>query len=159
MSTLHPARVPTRRLWLLGTLSLIPTAAFAQDPCARYYGRGYCTDYVNSRISHRQRGDAGTWPSNMPSTAVEAGDVAIFRRINHVAYVENVVRRNADGQAMTVFISEMNFSRTPDPNAPRSCLVTSNFGVRSTRTISVNDAVFMRPGGYRPSTPPRRRYG
>jgi len=159
VSKLRPPSIFTRRVLLLSALSSVPTVAFAQDPCARYYGQGYCTDYVNSRISQRQRGDAGSWPSNMPNTAVEAGDVAIFRRINHVAYVENVVRRNADGQAMTVGISEMNFSSTRDPNAPRSCLVTSNFGVRTTRTISVNDAVFMRPGGYRPTTPPRRRYG
>lgn len=149
----------SRRAFLLVGLSSVPSVAFAQDPCARYYGRGYCTDYVNSRISPHQRGDAGSWPSNMPNTAVEAGDVAIFRRINHVAYVDRVIRRNADGQAVTVFVSEMNYSSTRDPNAPRSCLVTSNFGVRTTRTISVNDAVFMRPGGYRPSTPPRRRYG
>ena len=38
----------------------------APDPCQAFYGKGYCTDYVNGRISPRQAGDGDSWPSNMP---------------------------------------------------------------------------------------------
>lgn len=142
---------------------LMAKHAMAQDACAQYYGRGYCTDYVNQRTGRRQRGDAGTWPSNMPGDAAAPGDVAIFRRINHVAYVERVVERDAQGRSRRVLISEMNYGRR-NPNTPPSCYVTTNFGVRTERTIDVTSAEFMRPGGYtpsqpRPTVPPRRRYG
>lgn len=124
-------------------------AEAALDPCQAFYGKGYCTDYVNSRISPRQGGDGGSWPSNMPGSAVQAGDVAIFRAIQHVAYVEEVTGRGAGGEALSVRVSEMNYARGVKPGTPTSCLVTPNFGVRTTRVIAVSSAEFMRPGGYR----------
>lgn len=120
------------------------------DPCQAFYGKGYCTDYVNSRISPRQRGDGGSWPSNMPGTAAQAGDVAIFRSIQHVAYVEEVTGRGAGGEALFVRVSEMNYARGVKTGTPPACLVTPNFGIRTTRVIPVSTADFLRPGGYSP---------
>ena len=129
--------------------SALPSLAIA-DECAAYYGKGYCTDYVNSRIPIRQGGDANNWPSNMPSDAVARGDVAIFRSKVHVAYVEEVTIRDGNGKTIEVRISEMNWgARRPD--TPKSCYVTVNFDVvQSSRRVLVATAEFMRPGGYRP---------
>lgn len=122
------------------------------DECASYYGQGYCTDYVNSRISPRQSGDAKRWPSNMPAEAVAPGDVVIFRSDNHVAYVEEVTRRDSNGRPTEIRISEMNWGRGLRPGTPPSCVVTSKFGIRDdTRRVSLSGKEFLRPGGYRPA--------
>lgn len=161
--------ISSRRALLMGggAMALTGAAEPRQDVCAPYYGRGYCTDYVNGRTGRRQRGDADTWPSNMPADQAQAGDVAIFRRIKHVAYVEAVLERDASGRSRRVRISEMNYGPR-NPNTPRECYVTMNFNVRTEREITVTEAEFMRPGGYsprppaepaRPRVPRRRRYG
>lgn len=149
---------------LVGTGLGGAATAGPQDICAPYYGQGYCTDYVNRRTGRRQRGDADTWPSNMPREAAAAGDVAIFRSMKHVAYVERVIERDSQGRTVRVLVSEMNYGPR-NPNTPRECFVTLNFNVRTEREIRVSAAEFMRPGGYtppappRPSAPPRRKYG
>jgi hypothetical protein len=130
----------------------------AADPCREFYGNGYCTDYVNSRISPRQSGDGGSWPANMPREAVQRGDVAILREWNHVAYVEEVTKRDSAGNPTEVRISEMNWGRGLRPGTPSTCAVTSKFGIRSERTLKVSAAEFMRPGGYRaPKAKPKPR--
>ena len=141
-----------RRTLLLGSLMLlIPEEAEAQrDPCAQYYGRGYCTDYVNQRTGGRQRGDAGSWPSNIGRISVRRGDVAIFRRQNHVAFVEEVTEWGTripsarDRYPVRLRISEMNYGRRAS-GTPRECYVTVNFNVRTEREGTFEDAEFMRP--------------
>lgn len=127
----------------------------AADPCAQYYGKGYCTDYVNGKISPQQRGDGGSWPSNTPGIVTQRGDVAILRSKNHVAYVEEVTARDSAGNATAVRISEMNWGPLK-PRTPSGCFVTTKFGVRSERTIKTSSAEFMRPGGYRPKAMPKK---
>lgn len=147
----------SRRAVIVG-LSMAATirpALVAADPCSGYYGKGYCTDYVNSRISPRQRGDGGSWPANMPASAAQRGDVAILRKWNHVAYVEEVTKRDAAGNATEVRISEMNWGQGLKPGSDPSCLVTSKFGIKSERVIKVSAAEFMRPGGYTPAAKPK----
>jgi hypothetical protein len=111
--------------------------AIAQDPCSKYYGKGYCTDYVNSKIRKRQRGDAKDWPSNQDKYWAHGGDIAIFRNENHVAYVERVTQRYSDGRTREVEISEWNYGRGW---TDRQCLVTSNFGKKTVRKINVTSS-------------------
>lgn len=144
----------TRRKVLAGlAIGAASGPVLAADPCSGFYGKGYCTDYVNSRISPRQSGDGGSWPANMPREAVQRGDVAILRNWNHVAYVEEVTKRDSAGNATEVRISEMNWGQGLKAGTPPSCVITSKFGVRSERTIKVSAAEFMRPGGFRASPP------
>jgi hypothetical protein len=154
MRAIRRSEALPRRALLLGVSAvLFPHDALAQgDPCARYYGNGYCTDHVNRRTGVRTRGDAASWPANLQRHEVRAGDVIIFRRQNHVAYIEEVVewgdrvplRRGT--YPVRLRISEMNYSPRRDPNAPRECLVTENFG-RVTERIDTFErgAEFMRP--------------
>jgi len=141
----------TRRVALSTSLGLVAagvaSTAFAADPCAKYYGKGYCTDYVNTKISPKQSGDASRWPSNISSSEVRAGDVAIFRSINHVAYVDSVATKDSKGRALTLNISEWNYGSTAKKTAlEKSCIVTDKFGIKTTRKIAVSAAVYMRPG-------------
>jgi hypothetical protein len=145
------SRLSRRIFWAQGAAFLLGGKALAQpDPCTRYYGNGYCTDYVNQKIGKRIRGDAASWPANIQRIAVQAGDVAIFRRINHVAYIEAVTERGtmipyAPGKYPTQLrISEWNYGPR-DTSAPRECLVTTKFGQVTTRTGAFSDAEFMRP--------------
>lgn len=151
--TFHAAEFSRRGLIVGAAVALLSGEAAAQrDPCARYYGNGYCTDHVNRRTGVRTRGDAGSWPANTERHQVRAGDVIIFRRQNHVAYIEEVVewgdrvplRRGTYPARLR--ISEMNYSSRRDPNAPRECLVTANFARVTERTGTFETgAEFMRP--------------
>lgn len=151
MQSRHAALL--RRSFLVGaTYSLISGEAVAQrtDPCASYYGRGYCTDYVNQRTGVRTRGDASTWPANIRRVDIRVGDVAIFRRQNHVAYIEEITERAnrapyARGFPLRFRISEWNYGAR-DPSTPRECYVTVNFGRSTTREGAFDSAEFMRPG-------------
>lgn len=141
-------------LFVLMQLSV--ATVYAQDVCAPYYGKGYCTDYVKQKTGISQRGDGGSWPSNMPKTEVARGDVAILRAHNHVAYVEEVTKRDSNGQPMEIRVSEMNWGRGLREGTPSECVVTSNFGVRTERKISVSQADYMRPGGYTQTQKPSK---
>lgn len=116
------------------------------DPCAKYYGNGYCTDYVNKKIGERIRGDADRWPSNLSARDVEAGDVAIFRSKKHVAFVESVTKRDSQGRPTTIRISEMNWGPA-DRSAPKECWITTNFNRMTKREVSTSGLAFYRPAG------------
>lgn len=130
----------------------IPIEANAQrDPCAEFYGRGYCTDYVNRRLGINQSGDARFWPSNIQRIDVRPNDVAIFRAINHVAVVEEIVEYGErvpyarNRWPARLRISEQNYGQGLRPGTPRSCMVTSRFGQTTYRTGTFDEAEFMRP--------------
>jgi hypothetical protein len=125
------------------TLPLSDVEAQA-DPCSKYYGKGYCTDYVNSKIGERIRGDADRWPSNVQLKDVGAGDVAIFRSRKHVAFIEAVTKRNSQGVPTSITISEMNWGPA-DRSAPKECWVTTNFNRVTRREISTSGLDFYRP--------------
>ncbi|WP_246038081.1 hypothetical protein [Geomonas terrae] len=77
---------------------------------------GYCVDYVKSRIPSfpiPMRDDMPTL-RNTEVTEVTEGDVAIFtiKSYWHVAYVERV-HRNAQGEPISIDVSEMNFGDEP----------------------------------------------
>lgn len=127
------------KFWIniFGALSLLSVPAQAADPCAAYYGKGYCTDYVNRKIANPQRRNAENWRGGLPRNLVRRGDVAIFRRIGHVAYVEDVIARDSRGNPTRIRISEWNWAAGTRTGTPASCRVTRNFGVRTVREINV----------------------
>jgi surface antigen len=107
-----------------------------------YYGKGYCTDYVNSRLGTHIRGDAATWSPNVAWQQVQKGDAAIFKSIDHVAYVEDVVR-DSRGMPVQIKVSEMNYG-AHKPGTNPSCIVTVNFGRVTTRVTSASSAQYYR---------------
>jgi surface antigen len=123
---------------LIGLAVILATPVQAADPCAAYYGKGYCTDYVNSKIGNRQRGNAENWRGGLPRNLVRKGDVAIFRRVGHVAYVEDVVSRDKNGNPSRIRVSEWNWAAGTKSGTPASCRVTRNFGVQTVREIDVS---------------------
>jgi surface antigen len=126
------------RKHLIGFALLFATPVQAADPCVAFYGRGYCTDYVNSKISNKQRGNAENWRGGLPRKLVRRGDVAIFRGVGHVAYVEDVVSRDKKGNPSRIRISEWNWAAGTKPGTPASCRVTRNFGVQTVREIDIS---------------------
>jgi surface antigen len=118
-----------------------PAPARTSDPCAKYYGKGYCTDYVQQRLGRRPSGDAGTWPGNTPVAQIRAGDVAIFTlgSAGHVAVVDQVFVDKKTGNAASVRLSEMNWGKVKSDAESQRCVVTQNFGkLRTDRTVSVS---------------------
>lgn len=120
-------------------LSFSNAAIGASDPCQKYYGKGYCTDYVNKMIGEKIRGDADRWRANITAAEVKEGDVAIFRSKKHVAFIEKVVRRDDRGRAVRIRVSEMNWgsqeplcsSRMLGDHQFQSGYATRDFGQRS----------------------------
>lgn len=111
----------------------------APNPCQKYLGKGYCTDYIRTRYSIPWRGDASTWISGAKKagwktgTKPEKGAIAVWSS-NHVAIVEDVFRDSYT-------ISEWNWGASTD----EKCSVTKNFGKKTTRTILLrnNTASFI----------------
>jgi surface antigen len=102
------------------------------DPCAQYYGKGYCVDYIMQRFGHKPNGNASTWPANVSDKSnVRVGDVAIFRSaangVGHVAVVENIHLKN--GTPDSIDVSEMNYGSGLD-----NCSRTNKFGIKTTRS-------------------------
>jgi len=117
-------------------------SAIAAHPCAKYQGKGYCTDYIALKTGARERGNANGSQGKITKREVEAGDVAVFDfgRWGHVAYVESV---NLDDKErkVSVKISEWNWGSGLD-----KCAVSSMFGKLSTRTVLIRNVDhFWRP--------------
>ena len=90
---------------------LIDAGQGVSDDCSKYYGKGYCVDYIQQRVGRRPRGDAAKWPANIKNDDVRAGDVAIFRSMGggygHVAYVERV-NLDRNRRPTSINVTEMN---------------------------------------------------
>jgi surface antigen len=116
-----------------------PQSQPSGDPCAKYYGHGYCTDYIQQRVGRKPPGDAGTWPGNVALSQIHHGDVAIFSLplAGHVAYVEEVARDKA-GHVISVRVSEKNWGRVKADNESRQCVITENFNTVTSRTVPLN---------------------
>jgi hypothetical protein len=120
--------------------------AHAQSPaftraCQKWIDeKGYSTDYIEQKTGKRQEGLASEWRGNVASQNIQAGDVVLIRPpvrdAMHAAFAEEI-RRNAEGTASSIRISEWNWGRMTD----QRCLITENFGKLSpSRWISL-DAV------------------
>ena len=122
-----------------GTVPQKPAPQQVADPCAPYYGKGYCTDYIAQRMGRRPSGDPRTWPLNRDLSQIREGVAVIFAGVTsagHVAYVERVIR-DAKRVPVSLEVSEMNYARGTRVGTPPSCLVTNNFGVVSRRTFPI----------------------
>ena len=109
--------------------------ALAQEPfvfnrdCAKWIDQhGYSMDYIQQKTGKRQPGYAQSWRGNVEPRDVQPGDVVISHirekgQSMRVAYVESV-RRNADGSAGAVFVTEWNQGKYTDER----CFVTDHFG-------------------------------
>lgn len=104
---------------------------------------GYCTAYIKNKTGKSQHGDANTWTSNIQSSQVKKGDVAIFRSLTHVAYIEDVIK-DKKGKPVSVKISEYNWG---PKKIDKDCIVTDKFGVVNHRTVDIGkvDGGFWRP--------------
>ncbi len=119
--------------------------------CSRWIDKkGFSTDYIKQKTGKRQRGTADGWRGNVEPKAVQPGDVVITyikdkgRRMR-VSYVEDV-RRNNDGSAAAVIVTEWNEGKYID----EPCLVTDHFGRDSgPRTVPLDTVVRV----WRPSLP------
>lgn len=114
--------------------------SYAQDPCAKYYGKGYCVDYIQQRLGKRPRGNAGTWSPNIDAKTVKAGDVAIFSSPapwGHVAIVERVIYERNTDKPYQIDISEWNWGIASTKPEERACAVTQKFGKPTYRTVRV----------------------
>lgn len=136
-------------LLAFGSFLLSPTNSYAaanckQGDCACWIkAGGYCTAYIKLKTGKSQSGDANKWKSNIKSSDVKKGDVAIFKSKTHVAYVESV-NKDKKGKPTSVKVSEYNYG----PKwVDESCLVTDKFGIVSTRTVDISsvDGGFWRP--------------
>ncbi len=126
-----------RFLLLFASLAcgVVVGAAHAQQPldfqrdCADWIARkGYSADYIEQKIGKRQPGVPRYWRGNVDAKDVQPGDVVITfiqrkGQNQRLAYVEEV-RRNADGSAGAVFVSEWNQGKYTDER----CFVTDHFG-------------------------------
>jgi hypothetical protein len=85
---------------------------FTRD-CAKWIAQhGYSLDYIQLKTGKRQRGYPKNWRGNVEPKDVQPGDVVISHirergESERLAFVEDV-RRNADGTAGAVFVSEWN---------------------------------------------------
>lgn len=106
--------------------------------CNKYFGKGYCTDYVKLRLGRRPTGDAGTWRPNINPRDARPGDAVIFSSpapYGHVAVVERVIYERNTATPYQIEISEWNWSGN---YIDRPCAVTSMFGKATRRTVRVN---------------------
>ncbi|MBF0231796.1 MAG: hypothetical protein HQK65_01985 [Desulfamplus sp.] len=104
---------------------------------------GYCTSYIKLKTGKQQSGNANQWTSNIKSSDVKKGCVAIFKSKCHVAYVEEVIK-DKKGKPESVKISEYNYG----PNwVDKNCIVTDKYGIVTTRTVKINtvDGGFWKP--------------
>jgi hypothetical protein len=112
------------------------------DVCAQYYGQGYCTDYIVRKLGSKPKGDPRTWPLR-PIKDVRDRSAVVFGNVTssgHVAYVERV-NRDGKGAPVSLDISEMNYAKGTKSGTPKSCLVTSNFGKVTSRTVTIDSSV------------------
>ena len=132
------------------------TAARAQEfdfqrDCAKWIEQhGYSSDYIKLKVGKRQPGPIEDWRGNVAPKDVQPGDVVLTRirpkaRGMRASYVEEV-RRNADGSAAAVVVSEWNEGKFTDER----CNVTDHFGMLSPpRPVAIDTVV----RAWRPSLP------
>jgi len=106
--------------------------------------RGFCTDYVQSRIASPQSAKPDKWLQVSPEM-VKKGDIAQFYSPRaHYAFVESVVK-DKQGRVNAVNVSEYNFGTCwVDPDA----FVTNTYKIVTKRSgipVGAVDSGFWRP--------------
>jgi len=112
------------------------------DPCRTYYGLGFSSDYVRTKINCPWRGDSIEWlglarkAGWRTGTAPAVGAIAVFRvgSKGHLGWVESVA---PDRRTFTV-------SQWDEPGPQRSgqsaCPLSVHFGVRTQSTWRFGDS-------------------
>ena len=112
--------------------------ASKSDPCEKYYRKGYCTDYIRTKIRIPWRGDAISWLRKARGYGYRTGpeprvgSIAVFNYAypyGHVAWVEEVSK---DKKSFKV--THWNWGRKID-----SCYRTVNFGKKTYRWFQTDD--------------------
>jgi hypothetical protein len=120
-----------------------------QRDCTQWIAQhGYLADYIKLRVGKRQPGPLEARRGNVATNDVQPGDVVLTpirpkARGLRAAYVE-VVRRNVDGSASAVLVSEWN----EGPFVDERCNVTDHFGRLSPQSPVALDTLVRvwRPG-------------
>ena len=105
------------------SLLIAPQSATAKTTCncSNYLGKGYCTDYIRTKLGNKTpSGDAKNFPTNTKTPTAKSVAVFNWNTYGHVAWVESVDTKNK-----TFIVSHWNYSSI-DVN--KCCAVTSNFG-------------------------------
>jgi len=107
------------------------------------YGKGYSEHFIKLMIGKRQNGQIKNWVNNINVSQVRKGDVAIFRSINHAAYVHSVVK-NKYGRIKYIIVKEWNYGTKW---FDYTCNVTNKFGKTTKRRVKLEevDGGFWRP--------------
>ncbi len=122
---------------ILVSPSLQPSAT---ADCSQYLGKGYCTDYIRTKVNIPWKGDAITWLERAKENKFETGripsksSIGVFSYampFGHVAYVEEV---SSDQKKFTV--SHWNFSGNW---INKTCGVTDNFGKTTISQINTDN--------------------
>lgn len=122
-----------------GVINIANIIVESGDPCAQYYGKGYCTDYIKTKVNIPWSGDAITWLDQArrhgyrTGSETRAGSIAVLSYampFGHVAWVDDVL---PDGSFV---VSHWNWS---DKWKDKRCGVTEMFGKLSTKRFSKND--------------------
>jgi surface antigen len=120
-----------------------------KNKCAKYFGKGYCTDYIKQKVGKKPSGDAGTWNGNIDVKDVKPGDVAIFSSpspTGHVAIVEKVIYERNTDKPYEIEITEWNWGAKSSNAEEVACYVTQKFNIQTRRTVRVNTVkAFWRP--------------
>lgn len=113
-------------------------AVSSADPCKKYYGKGYCTDYIRTKVRVPWRGNAISWLKKARAYGYRTGEkpkvrsIAVFSYAypyGHVAWVEEVSK---DGRSFKV--SHWNWGRKID-----NCYRTVNFRKKTYKWFQTND--------------------
>lgn len=109
-------------------------------PCARYWGKGYSTDYIQQRVGRKPDGPAMTWPGNTKASAVRVGDIALFRdeRFGHAAYVEALIWEVPAPMPSHLRISEMNWGPTQASPEAEQCNLAIGYAIREERIVPLS---------------------
>jgi|ERR1700693_265776 len=140
-----PASISTSEP-LEASLQLMAIKPPTPDPCAQYYGKGYCVDYVRAKLTALRKGtppgNPAAWPKDSKTPMVGSAALLDFARpYGHVAWVESVDTKNK-----MFSVSQWNFGNAWI-NA--SCAVTNMFGKVNYSTYSFTDPRVL--GFYYPS--------
>jgi len=112
--------------------SILPQSASARCNCTSYLGKGYCTDYIRTKLGNKTpKGNAKNFPTNTKEPTPNSVAVFKWKTYGHVAWVESVDKKNK-----TFTVSHWNYSSV-DVNS--CCAVTSNFGKRTTNVFKFDN--------------------
>jgi len=122
-----------------GVANTVDFTVTTSDPCAQYYGKGYCTDYIRTKVNIPWRGDPITWIEQARKHSYKTGNepkvssIAVFSYampFGHVAWVESIL---PDG---SFTVSHWNWGKMIN----RECGVTEMFGKTTTKIFNKNDS-------------------